>query len=68
MMAKRKTIGREEVRNLEKAQVISLKKLKPDRTEKATVDNCSFCGKDLSDQKVPESINGRIIENIPDVI
>ena len=45
-----------------------LKKLKPDRTEKATVDNCSLCGKDLSDQKPLESINGRIIEDIPDVI
>jgi len=44
------------------------KKLKPDRTEKATVDNCSLCGKDLSDQKPLESINGRIIEDIPDVI
>ncbi len=44
------------------------KKLKPDRTEKETVDNCSLCGKDLSEQKVLESSNGRIIEDIPDVI
>ena len=44
------------------------KKLKPDRIEKATVDNCSLCGKDLSDQKVLESSNVRIIEDIPDVI
>ena len=44
------------------------KKLKPDRTEKATVVNCSLCGKDLSGQKVLESSNGRIIEDIPDVV
>jgi transposase len=44
------------------------KKHKPDRTEKATVDNCSLCGKDLSDQKVLESSNVRIIEDIPDVV
>ena len=37
-------------------------------SKKAAVDNCSLCGKDLSDQKVLESSNGRIIEDIPDVI
>ena len=44
------------------------KNLSPDRKEKATVDNCSLCGKNLSDRKPLESINGRIIEDIPDVI
>jgi len=44
------------------------KKLEPDRTEKATVDCCSLCGKDLSDQEPLETSNGRIIEDIPDVI
>ena len=41
---------------------------KPDRTEKATVDNCSLCGKDLTDQKALDSSNDRIIEDIPDVV
>lgn len=40
----------------------------PDRTEKAEVDQCSLCGKDLSEQKPLESSNVRIIEDIPDVI
>ena len=44
------------------------KKLEPDRTEKATVDHCSLCGRDLSDQEPLETSNGRIIEDIPDVI
>ena len=44
------------------------KKLKPDRTEKATVDNCSICGKDLSKEKALETSNSRIIEDIPDVV
>jgi len=44
------------------------KNLKPDRIEKATVDHCTLCGKDLSDQKPLETINSRIIEDIPDVV
>ena len=44
------------------------KKLKPDRTEKAMVDHCTLCGKDLSDEKPLETSNGRIIEDIPDVV
>lgn len=41
------------------------KNLKPDRTEKETVDRCTLCGKDLSDEKPLPTINGRIIEDIP---
>jgi hypothetical protein len=33
-----------------------------DRKEKATVDHCSLCGKDLLDEKPLESSNTRIIE------
>ena len=44
------------------------KNLKPDRTEKATVDRCTLCGKDLSDEKPLESINDRIIEDIPEPV
>ena len=44
------------------------KKLEPDRTEKATVDHCTLCGKDLSGQEPLETSNGRIIEDIPDVV
>jgi len=44
------------------------KKLEPDRTEKATVDRCSLCGRDLSDEAPLETINGRIIEDIPSMI
>jgi transposase len=39
-----------------------------DRREKATVDHCSLCGKDLLDEKPLESSNTRIIEDIPDVV
>ena len=44
------------------------KKLESDRTEKATVDRCSLCGRDLSDDAPLETINGRIIEDIPSMI
>jgi transposase len=33
----------------------------------ATVENCAFCGKDLSEQETVESINTRIIEDIPEL-
>jgi len=42
--------------------------LLPDRTEKATVDFCNLCGKDLTDDLPLESSNERIIEDIPDII
>lgn len=44
------------------------KNLEPNRTEKAAVDRCDLCGKDLTDQEPLESANIRIIEDIPDVI
>jgi len=44
------------------------KNAEPNRTEKATVDECSRCGKDLTDQPPLESSNERIIEDIPDPI
>ena len=44
------------------------KKLESDRMEKATVDRCSLCGRDLSDDAPLETINGRIIEDIPSMI
>jgi transposase len=44
------------------------KNVEPNRTEKATVDECSLCGKDLTDQAPLESSNERIIEDIPDVV
>lgn len=44
------------------------KDIKPNRTEKAKVDSCSLCGKDLSDQEPLESTNERIIVDIPDVV
>jgi transposase len=44
------------------------KNLEPNRTEKATVDRCDLCGKDLTDQEPLESANIRIIEDIPDVV
>ena len=44
------------------------KNMKPDRTEKATVDRCTLCGKDLSDEKPLPTSNSRIIEDIPDVV
>jgi len=44
------------------------KNFKPDRTEKATVDRCSLCGKDLADQDPLESSNERIVEDIPDIV
>jgi transposase len=44
------------------------KNVKPDRVEKATVDRCSLCGKDLSDVEPLESKNERIIEDIPGFI
>ncbi len=44
------------------------KNLKPDRTEKVTVDRCNLCGKDLSAQEPLESSNKRIIEDIPDIV
>lgn len=44
------------------------KNLEPNRTEKATVDRCDLCGKDLTDQKPLESANIRIVEDIPDTV
>ena len=44
------------------------KDVKPDRTEKATVDHCSLCSKDLTGQEPLESSNERIIEDIPDIV
>jgi hypothetical protein len=44
------------------------KKLEVDRTETATVEHCTLCGKDLSDEKALETNNERIIEDIPDII
>ena len=44
------------------------KDVEPDRTEKATVDRCSLCGKDLTGQEPLESSNERIIEDIPDIV
>jgi len=44
------------------------KNLEPNRTEKATVDRCDLCGKDLTDQKPLESANIRIITDIPDLV
>jgi len=38
----------------------------PNRTEKATVDQCYLCGKDLTEKEALESSNDRIIEDIPD--
>ena len=46
----------------------SPKDIKPNRTEKAKVDSCSLCGKDLSDQEPLESTNERIVMDIPDVV
>ena len=42
------------------------KNCKPDRTETATVEECSICGKDLGKEEPLESANERIIEDIPD--
>ena len=39
----------------------------PTRTETAEVEECSLCGRDLSDEKPLETTNDRIIEDIPDV-
>jgi len=44
------------------------KNLKPDRTEKSTVGRCTLCGKDLSDKKPLPTINGRMIEDIPEPV
>ena len=44
------------------------KEIKPNRTEKATVDSCSLCGKDLSGQEPLEITNERIIEDIPNIV
>ena len=44
------------------------KNAEPDRTEKATVDCCNLCGKDLTGQDPLESSNERIIEDIPDIV
>ncbi len=44
------------------------KNVEPDRTEKATVDRCNLCGKDLTGQDPLESSNERIIEDIPDIV
>ena len=44
------------------------KNFKPDRTEKATIDRCNLCGKDLTFQDALESSNERFIEDIPDVV
>ena len=42
------------------------KNLKPNREEMAAVEKCDLCGKDLSDQPPLESVNERIIEDIPE--
>lgn len=39
----------------------------PTRTERAEVEECSLCGRDLRDEKPLETTNDRIIEDIPDV-
>ena len=39
----------------------------PTRTETAEVEQCSLCGRDLSDEKPLETTNERIIEDIPEV-
>jgi transposase len=39
----------------------------PTRTETAEVEECSLCGRDLSDEKPLATTNERIIEDIPDV-
>jgi transposase len=39
----------------------------PTRTETAEVEQCSLCGRDLSDEKPLETTNERIIEDIPGV-
>ena len=44
------------------------KNVEPDRTEKATIDRCSLCDKDLTGQDPLESSNKRIIEDIPDIV
>jgi hypothetical protein len=44
------------------------KNLQPDRTEKATVDRCNLCGKNLTGQDLLESSNERIVEDIPDIV
>jgi len=44
------------------------KNVEPDRTEKATVDRCFLCDKDLIGQDPLESSNERIIEDIPDIV
>jgi len=44
------------------------KNSKPTREEKATVERCDLCGKDLSQNKPLESTNKRIVEDIPDTI
>jgi len=44
------------------------KNVEPDRTEKATVDRCTLCDKDLTGQDPLESSNERIIEDIPDIV
>ncbi|MBN2374490.1 hypothetical protein JXL19_11955, partial [bacterium] len=41
------------------------KNTQPTRTEKATVDHCSLCGKDLSKKEALSSTNDRIIKDIP---
>jgi transposase len=41
------------------------KDVQPDRTEKARVDECNLCGKDLTDKAPLESSNERTIEDIP---
>ena len=44
------------------------KNCEPDRTETATVEKCSICGKDLSKEKPLDSTNERIIEDIPEPV
>lgn len=43
-----------------------MKNLEPNRTESATVEECSICGKDLSKEKPLKSTNERIIMDIPE--
>lgn len=44
------------------------KTCKPNREEKATVEECCLCGQDLTKEKPLESPNYRTIEDIPDTV
>ncbi|MCP4550461.1 MAG: hypothetical protein GY834_00135, partial [Bacteroidetes bacterium] len=44
------------------------KALEPNQLEKATVDECCICKKDLTDKEPLKSENTRIVEDIPDTV